>query len=425
MKKLWQICYNIFFIPFFSILVQVASIFNKKIRKGIAGRKRIFEDLILNRLALDNSKKSIWFHSSSLGEFEQAKPIIEKLKNETSIDIIVSFFSPSGYENSIKYPFADLITYMPFDSKNRAERFVELIKPDLAIFMRYDIWPNHIWTLSRKEIPTFLVDATMKKKSLRKIPLLKLFHRYLFREFKKILTISELDAEGFKGFGCEDDKIEVVGDTRFDRVFNRSLAARTTKIIGEEILQNKKVLIAGSTWEQDEEVLIPVFKKLVKFDDNILLIIAPHEPTLLHLEKIENEFAHKLKTIRLSHLSNYTNQNVIIVDSIGVLSILYNHADVAFVGGSFKQNVHNVLEAAVYGVPVLFGPKINNSQEAKQLVDSAGGMLVRGKREMYRRLRSLFQDKDLRERRGKKSFDYVQSYMGATEKIFTEINNVI
>jgi 3-deoxy-D-manno-octulosonic-acid transferase len=425
MKKLWQICYNIFFIPFFSILVQVASIFNKKIRKGIAGRKRIFEDLILNRLALDNSKKSIWFHSSSLGEFEQAKPIIEKLKNETSIDIIVSFFSPSGYENSIKYPFADLITYMPFDSKNRAERFVELIKPDLAIFMRYDIWPNHIWALSRKEIPTFLVDATMKKKSLRKIPLLKLFHRYLFHEFKKILTISELDAEGFKGFGCEDDKIEVVGDTRFDRVFNRSLAARTTKIIGEEILQNKKVLIAGSTWEQDEEVLIPVFKKLVKFDDNILLIIAPHEPTLLHLEKIENEFAHKLKTIRLSHLSNYTNQNVIIVDSIGVLSILYNHADVAFVGGSFKQNVHNVLEAAVYGVPVLFGPKINNSQEAKQLVDSAGGMLVRGKREMYRRLRSLFQDKDLRERRGKKSFDYVQSYMGATEKIFTEINNVI
>ena len=425
MIKVWQIIYNVFIIPALAVIIRIAAIFNGKIRTGIEGRKRIFEDLILNRLTLDNMKKTIWFHSSSLGEFEQAKPIIEKLKNETPVNIIVSFFSPSGYENSKKYPFADLITYMPFDSNWRAERFIKVVKPDVAVFMRYDIWPNHIWALGRKNIPVLLVDATMKKKSLRKLPLIKSFHKYVFREFNKILTISEEDSKGFKEFGCSTEKIEIVGDTRFDRVYNRSLAAKTTKIIDEKILLTKKVLIAGSTWEQDEDVLLPVFKKLAKFDEKILLIIAPHEPNLLHLEKIEHEFAGELETIRLSLLSNYTNQRIIIVDSIGVLSILYNHADTAFVGGSFKQNVHNVLEAAVYGVPVLFGPKIENSQEAKQLVETTGGMLVRGKKEMYRRLRSLFKDENLRLRRGEKSFEYVNKNIGATEKIFSEIKKII
>jgi 3-deoxy-D-manno-octulosonic-acid transferase len=412
-------------IPVLAVLIRISSTFNKKIRRGITGRKRIFEDLIINRLALDNSKKTIWFHSSSLGEFEQAKPIIEKLKNEAQVNIIVSFFSPSGYENSKKYPFANLITYMPFDSKWRSERFIKIVNPDVAVFMRYDIWPNHIWALGRNNTPALLVDATMKKKSLRKLPLIKSFHKYVFREFQKILTVSEQDSKGFIEFGCSIEKIEIVGDTRFDRVYNRSLAAKTTKIIDEKILLDKKVLIAGSTWEQDEDVLLPVFKKIAKFDEKILLIIAPHEPTLLHLEKIENEFSGEFDTIRLSFLSNYINQRIIIVDSIGVLSILYNHADAAFVGGSFKQNVHNVLEAAVYGVPVLFGPKIENSQEAKQLVETAGGILVRGKKEMYRRLRSLFQDENLRLRRGKKSFEYVQKNIGATEKIFSEINRII
>ncbi|MBT8380588.1 MAG: 3-deoxy-D-manno-octulosonic acid transferase [Ignavibacteria bacterium] len=425
MKNLWQFIYNSIFIPVFALLIRLASIFNKKIKRGIRGRKRIFEDLILNRTALNNNKKIIWFHSSSLGEFEQAKPIIEKLDKEINLNIIVSFYSPSGYDNSKKYPHADIITYMPLDTKWRAEKFINLIKPSVSVFMRYDIWPNHIWTLGRNNIPVFLVDATMKKKSLRKLPLIKSFHRYIFREFSKILTITSEDAEGFKDFGCDPEKIKVVGDTRFDRVYGRSLAAKNTEIIDENILQNKKVLVAGSTWEQDEDVLMSVFKKLVEFDREILLIIAPHEPTLLHLEKIENEFAGVLSTIRLSHIKNYINQRVIIVDSIGILSILYKYADVAFVGGSFKQNVHNVLEAAVYGIPVLFGPKIENSQEAKQLVETAGGMLVRGKKEMYRRLRSLFLDDNLRRRRGEKSFEYVQRNIGATEKIYSEIKKII
>jgi 3-deoxy-D-manno-octulosonic-acid transferase len=420
-KKFWQIFYNVIFIPILYVILVLISLFDKKVRIGISGRKRIFEELILNRLTLDLSKINIWFHSSSLGEFEQAKPIIEKLKKETDVKIVVSFFSPSGYENSKKYPFADIITYLPFDSEWRARRFIEIISPNIVVFMRYDIWPNHIWSLKKKRIPILLVDATMKKKSPRKLPLLRSFHKYLFEDFTKILTVSDEDADGFKSFKCKNVQIKVVGDTRFDRVYSRSLASKESKIINKEVLINKKVLVAGSSWQQDEDVIIPSFLKLLKFDNNAVMIIAPHEPTLLHLEKLENEFAGQASFIRLSNINNYKNEKVIIVDSIGVLSILYSYADVAFIGGSFKINVHNVLEAAVYGVPVLFGPKIENSQEAKKLLEAGGGIMIKDKKMFYRTLRKLFSDENLIKETGKRSFEFVNKNVGTTDRIIKEI----
>ena len=423
MKKIWQVIYNIFFIPLLYAVLILISIFNKKIRRGISGRKRIFEDLILNRLTFDHSKKTIWFHSSSLGEFEQAKPIIEKLKKETNVQIVVSFFSPSGYENSKKYPYADIITYLPFDSKWRAKRFIEIISPGMVVFMRYDIWPNHIWALNQKKIPCLLVDATMKKNSPRKLPILRSFHKYLFEDFKMILAVSDADAEGFKSFNCKNVQIKVVGDTRFDRVYNRSLASKNSKIINPNILAGNKILVAGSTWQQDEDVLLPTFIKLLKYEKNALMIIAPHEPTLLHLEKLENEFGVATPPIRLSHINSYSDQRIIIVDSIGVLSILYSYANVAFVGGSFKINVHNVLEAAVYGIPVLFGPKIDNSQEAKKLIESGGGMMIEDKKEFYKLIRKLFSNDSLLNDCGKKSYEFVHKNVGATDKIIREIFN--
>jgi len=425
MKKFWSVFYNIIFLPTLSLALQVLGLFNQKVRTGIDGRKRVFEELIVGIRLLDRNKKNIWFHSASLGEFEQAKPIIEKLRNEQKVNIIITFFSPSGYENSRKYPNADIISYLPFDTKINADKFVRIVKPDLAIMMRYDIWPNIIYKLKEFHIPIFIVDATMRKDSLRTLSVLRSFHKALFSNISRFLTVSQSDAEGFKLFNCSDESIRVVGDTRFDRVLQKSLLARDKKLINKPIIENKKVFVAGSTWEQDEEVILPAFVKLAKFDKNVMLIIAPHEPTLLHLEKIENEFAGILKTIRFSHLNSYAGEDVIIVDSIGILLTLYTYADVAFVGGSFKQNVHNVLEAAVYGIPVMFGPKIENSQEAKQLHTRGGGLLIRGKREAYRRLRTLFIDAELRKSRGKLSLEYVQENIGATEKIIDEIRKVI
>ena len=424
MKNIWKFFYNLIFLPLFYLLIIFASIFSSKIKNGLRGRKRIFEDLLVKSKLLNKSRKTIWFHSSSYGEFEQAKPIIEQLKKENDLNIVVSFFSPSGYNNSRKYPHADLITYLPFDTPTNATRFIERINPNLAVFMRYDIWPNHVWALRKKEIPCFLVDATMRGKSLRKLPLMKSFHKTLFRDIQKILTVSENDAKGFRSFNCTNEQLNIVGDTRFDRVHQRSLAAKGSNLINQEVLNKKNVFVAGSTWEQDEEVILPAFLKLAKFDLSAILIIAPHEPTLLRLEKIEHEFAGKLSTIRFSHLNNYSEERVIIVDSIGILLTLYTYADAAYVGGSFKQNIHNVLEAAVYGIPVLFGPKIDNSQEAKQLVYMGGGMLVKGKKEAYRRIRSLFSNEKLTAARGKIAYEYVQKNIGATNKIISEINKI-
>ncbi len=421
MKTIWFVIYNYFIIPVFYVIIRIGGIFNEKVRRGLKGRKRIFEELILDSAGISKIKKLIWFHSSSLGEFEQAKPIIEDLKKNKNINILVTFFSPSGYENSKKYPFADLVSYIPLDTFQNAKRFMQIVRPHLAVMMRYDIWPNHIWQLKKNNVPVFLVDATMKRSSPRKLPLLKNFHRILFRELTRILTVSKSDAEGFKSFGCSDNQINVVGDTRFDRVHQRSLDARKRNLINEKLLAGKKIFAAGSTWSVDEDVIIPAFIKLAKYDKSAVLLIAPHEPSIINLEKIENEFAHKLSTIRFSHLNNYNNEQVIIVDSIGILLTLYTYASAAFIGGSFKQSIHNVLEAAVYGIPVLFGPKIENSQETLELLRRGGGILIKNKREAYRQMRTLFSNDKLRKEKGNISLKYVQENLGATDKIVKEI----
>ncbi|MFO7447578.1 MAG: glycosyltransferase N-terminal domain-containing protein [Ignavibacteriaceae bacterium] len=425
MKKIWFLFYNIIVIPGLYIFIHLGSLFIVKVKKGIRGRKRIFEELILNAAALDKSKKLIWFHSSSLGEFEQAKPIIEKLKDNPRINILVTFFSPSGYENSKKYPYADLVSYLPFDTKSNAERFINIVRPDLAVMMRYDIWPNHIWAMKKTGITSFVVDATMRGNSLRKFPLSKNFHKVLFKDINKFLTVSKDDEEGFFEFGCSKEQVKVVGDTRFDRVYQRSANAKDRNLIKQEILRDKKILVAGSTWELDENVILPAFIKTAKYDKSALLIIAPHEPTIVTLERIENELSRDLKTIRFSYLNNYNGERVIIVDSIGILLTLYTYADAAFIGGSFKQSIHNILEAAVYGVPVLFGPKINTSQEAQQLMKRGGGIMIRNKREAFRQFRMLFGNDDLRKSLGKISYDYVQENLGATDEILKEIYKVI
>ncbi len=425
MKKIWFIVYNALVIPVLFILIHAAGLFDKKVKRGIKGRKRIFEELILNAAALDKTKKLIWFHSSSLGEFEQAKPIIEELRKDKGINILVTFFSPSGYENSRKYPYADLISYIPFDTYSNAKRFIQIVRPSLAVIMRYDYWPNIVWAMHDFNVPCFIVDATMKPRSSRKLPLMKSFHRILYSSMTRILTVSGADTNGFKHFGCKDEQVYAVGDTRFDRVYQRSITARDKNLIKEDILKDKKVFVAGSTWENDEEIILPAFMTLAKYDKDAIFIIAPHEPTLLNLEKIENEFSGRLKTIRFSFLNNYKDERVIIIDSIGILLTLYTYAHAAYIGGSFKQGIHNVLEAAVYGIPVMFGPKIENSQETQKLLKQNGGILIKNKTEAYRKLRTLFSNEEYRKEKGKNSYQYVQENLGATEKILKEIYKVI
>ncbi len=421
MKRFWSSIYNYFFLPIFYFLLLLGSVFNKKIKEGRKGRKKLFENLIIDLAGLDRTKKIIWIHSSSLGEFEQAKPVIEELKKKFNPNILVTFFSPSGYLNSIRYPFADIVSYLPVDKKEDIRRFINLVKPGAVVLMRYDVWPNMIWELQKRKIPLFLIDATLRSKSKRLLPLIRNFSKSVFSAFTKILTVSESDRTNFLRLGITPAAVEVVGDTRYDRVFSKSLEAKQRQIMNPGISSGKKVLIMGSSWEADEDVILPAVLKLFEKEENLLLIIAPHEPTVLRLEKLEHYFAGKFKTIRFSHLNDYRNERIILVDSIGILLSLYNYADVVFVGGSFKQGIHNILEPAVYGVPIFFGPKIENSYEARLLVKKGGALVTENKKQAYKFLRKVFSDDKLRAEMGKISEEFVRSNIGATGRIIKRL----
>lgn len=425
MTAFWKGAYNYVLLPLLYAAFKLGGLFNEKIKKGIDDRERLFEDLILNLSAIDRKKKLVWFHSSSMGEFEQAKPIIEKIKAETGANIVVTFFSPSGYRNSRKYPHASIISYLPFDTETNAARFLELVKPDIAVMMRYDIWPNFIWKLKEMNIPCFIVDATMRANSSRKAPGIKGFHQTIYQNITGILTVSESDLKNFMDFQVEPNRIKAVGDTRFDRVYEKSLAAKEKKLFKDGFFKGKKVVVLGSSWEADEDVVLPALLKISEVSPDLMIIITPHEPTIQHLERIENELSGKITSIRFSFLNNYKDERVIIIDSIGILLTLYCYADIAYVGGSFKQGIHNVLEPAVYGIPVIFGPKIENSQEAQQLAQAGGGAVVRNKREAYRRFRELTANENKRKQMGAISYNFVHKNIGATKKILEEIERYL
>jgi 3-deoxy-D-manno-octulosonic-acid transferase len=421
MKKTWFILYNIAFIPLFWTLLQIVALFNIKIRHGVDGRRGLYEKIERDISKL-TSKRRVWFHSSSMGEFEQAKPIITALRKKyRDINIIVTFFSPSGYDHSKNYKPADIITYIPFDTKANAHRFLDLLQPTAAVFVRYDVWPNHLWELNARGIPAFIANATMRTTSARFYPLLKNFHRLLFNNFVSILTVSAKDADAFALFGLTHPSIEAIGDTRYDQVWQRSADAKKKHLIPPAILKGKKILLAGSTWPEDEEVLIPSIKKILQYDSNVLVILVPHEPTEDALEDIEYTFGSKPRTIRFSNLNDYANERIILVDSIGILMALYQYANVAYVGGSFRQGIHNVLEPAVYGIPVVFGPKHTNSQEAMELARRSGGFIVNDQQECYRTLRTLLDDKKANSAAGKQALMLVEENIGATERFIQHL----
>lgn len=426
MKHFWFTVYNWIVVPIFWTVFHCCALFNSKIRRGIRGRSNLF-----NRIEQDVRKlkrrKRIWFHSSSLGEFEQAKPIIAALRQRfDQVDIIVSFFSPSGYEHSKNYKLANLITYIPFDSRANARRFLDLVRPDAAVLVRYDIWPNHVWELGRRGIPVIIANATLRSSSARLFGPLKSFHHYVYESLTSILTVSEADAASFRSFHLEQPEIRVVGETRYDQVWQRSEEARSRHLIPNGLLGRRTIIVAGSTWEEDEEVLLPAFRRVTRQDHSALMILVPHEPTIETIERLEAQLASLgLQTIRFSGLNDYSREQVIIVDSVGILTTLYRYAHVTYVGGSFKQGIHNVLEPAVYGVPVLYGPKHENSREAVEMARRKSGFVVHNKDECYRILHDLLNNRKRRQTAGSNALALVKENMGATERFMEYIVPIV
>ncbi len=425
MNRIWKYLYSIVVIPLLWLVLRALALVNKKVRKGIAGRDDLFDSLRGQTQKLLPGKR-VWFHSSSMGEFEQAKPIIAALKQRhPNVRVIASFFSPSGFEHSKKYPLADVITYLPFDTKRNAREFIDIIRPDVAVMVRYDVWPNHIWELEHRNIPALIANATMRRHTNRRIPLVRSFHHHVYNAFTDILTVSREDADVFSLFDLDRPTIESIGDTRYDQVSTRSNDARKRHIMPDGIIKGQSVIVAGSTWPEDESVLLPAVMRLQMEFPNLLVVLVPHEPTIEHLEDLVQQLRNSTTFIRFSALNEYGGERVIIVDSIGILLILYACAGIAYIGGSFRQGIHNVLEAAVYGIPVVFGPRHRNSQEPLQLVERGGGFVVNDSDELYRTFKNLLEDNAARTTAGTRAGQFVQSSIGATEKFLQHLERYL
>ncbi|MCK0130251.1 3-deoxy-D-manno-octulosonic acid transferase [Flavobacteriaceae bacterium F08102] len=385
--------------------LSLLSIFNPKLKLFVKGRKSTYPKLT----ALSADKPTLWFHCASLGEFEQGRPIMEACKkNFPKTQIALSFFSPSGYEIQKNYPIADVVVYLPLDTIHQSKKFIAAVKPTVAIFIKYEFWPNYLAELKSQKIKTILISGIFRPSQ----PFFKPYGKWMRKSlttFDHFFVQNQSSKALLSSIGI--DRVTLSGDTRFDRVF----AITQDNIEFEEIARFKgscKLLVAGSTWPKDEELLIEYINNTQ--DPSQKFIIAPHN---IKSEGIA-QFADRLKK-KTGLFSNKTlNLNkceVLIIDSIGLLSKLYKYADIAYVGGGFGTGIHNVLEPATFGVPICIGPAYKKFNEAIELVNLKACVVITNYPELQENLDTLFNNDLLRKETGKIAANYVQSNLGATQ----------
>jgi len=425
MKLFWQIIYNTVGLVLLYLCLSLGFLFNEKIRRGIKGRKGLW----LKLQKEITSGKWIWFHISSMGEFEQAKPIISRLKEKRDdLKILVTFFSPSGYEPAVNYKGADLISYLPFDTVWNATKMLQLVHPILLIFIKYDLWPNFVWQAKKMNIPMLLADGTLSHNKLNFLT--KLFYKQTYSQLKIVCSILKEDEAIFKELVSSQTNILVTGDTRYDQVYQRLIKVKKEGFMAKEFFPKEaKIIVAGSTWPKDEDILLPAYKNLLAEFKDLILILVPHEPKSERLNQI-NKIISKLDLLNIhwsivERTGSIGKTRVIVVDKIGILANLYQLGDLAYVGGSFGHGVHNCLEPAVMGKPVFFGPKINNSKEAQLLVERKAGFLVNSSQELIMKMKQLLANSALLTKFSQTSFELVKENLGATEKIIREIEKIV
>ncbi len=403
-----SIIYNLG-IALYSFAIYIASFFNEKAKFLKNGRKNIWKEIENANLGED----VVWFHSASLGEFEQGRPLIEKIKKDfPQYKIVLTFFSPSGYEIRKNYKEADLIIYLPADTKRNAAKFLKAINPKKVFFIKYEYWHHFFKEINSREIPLYMVSAIFRPSQM----FFKKgggWYRNILKSVTHFYIQDEKSGELLKSIGFEN--YSVVGDTRFDRVSEIAASAPKFEEI-EKIISGKKVLVAGSTWPPDEDILVEYINNS---QDDFKFIIAPHE---IGDDKIKTLIS-KLKVpyIRYTEINKAENKDakVLIIDTIGMLSFIYQYADVAYIGGGFGKGIHNILEAATFGIPVIFGPKHMKFKEAVDLLELEGGFTISNKKEFAELLSTLFYSETfiVYENSKLKAKEYVQKMSGATEFI--------
>ena len=396
----------------YSGCIKIASLFNKKARLLVKGHREIFRTL---EEQVDKTASYLWFHASSLGEFEQGRPLIERIHNKhPECRILLTFFSPSGYEVRKDYKGADIVCYIPFDTPLNVKRFLNAIKIEKAFFIKYEFWPNFLKGLYRRNIEIFSISSIFRDNQL--------FFKWYGKGYAKALTYfkhlfvqDRHSKDLLKSIGIAH--VSIVGDTRADRVIEVAATSQQFPII-EKFVNGNPTFIAGSSWPADEELFIPYF--LAKRDWK--LIIAPHEIHEEHLIEIESRLNGR-DHIRLSKATpdNITGYDTLIIDCFGMLSSIYRYGHIAYIGGGFGVGIHNVLEAAVFDIPVLFGPNNQRFREAQDLKRLKGGFEITDAYSFRILIDKFISDPGFLKKAGKNAGDYVRSSSGTSDRILGEI----
>jgi 3-deoxy-D-manno-octulosonic-acid transferase len=401
--------------PVILVVAHVFALFSKKIRSGLFPRYSTISSLKRWTQEQSTKQKRILFHAASLGEFEHIKPLLQELKEKYNTLNVVTFFSPSGYNHVKKFEGLDFHMYMPIDRATNWNALHSLLKPSLVVIAKHDVWPAQIWTARENGIPIFLVNASLPANSSRTKLFVKQFLSHVYSDFNAIFSISKDDAQRFSYY-FPNCTVEVIGDTKYDQVVLRKRTALKQNLIPNDWVTNKWILVAGSVWPEDAEHIFPAFVKILDKYPNVKLVIVPHQPHEKALEKIDQSFA-AWNRIRFSQLDNHENERILIVDAVGYLAGIYRYAQAAYVGGSFKQGVHNVMEPAIFGIPVLYGPVHKNSYEAIKLAAGNGGITIENSQEVFDNVEKFLNDDDLRKAIGGKAQNFATGNTGATQNL--------
>lgn len=414
--------YN-FGIRAFAFGAKIASFRSPKIAKMIKGQQETLAGLRHKRLAVAPDGFDVWFHAASLGEFEQARPIIERLRRfDPSSKILLTFFSPSGYEIRSNYDQVDAVAYLPFDTPERVRSFIDAAKPKMAIFAKYEFWGNYLTQLKASGIPTYIISSIFRPGQRFFKPWGGMFRKMLGC-YEHLYVQDNESKQLLASVGVKN--VTAAGDTRFDRVSDILAHAKDVPEISEFISRSPFTLIAGSSWPQDEEIYIP----WLKCNPEVRAIIAPHEFNHARLESIRHRLGNGktrlLSEIRGENAANNLNDNVryIIVDCFGLLSSLYRYGSAAIIGGGFGAGIHNLNEAAVYGIPVIFGPNHKKFKEAFELLRLGGGFTFSSLPEFNAIMNNLHNDAEACKKAGNAAGKYISDSIGASDIIFNDIFN--
>ncbi len=400
-------------IYFYILAIKLAALFgHRKAKHMLEGHKEIFSTL---RDKIKPGTDYIWFHASSLGEFEQGRPMIERFRAEhPEYRVVLTFFSPSGYRSAQNYQQADVVCYLPFDTPCNVKRFIDIVNPKMVFFIKYEYWLNFLFALKKRSIPTYIISAIFRKEQVF-FRSWGGFYRRALRCFTRLFVQNEASKSLLASIGI--DNVTVAGDTRFDRVIKISEQARMLPLVEAFVEGDKRIFIAGSSWGADEAVYMPYFNTHMGWK----LIIASHEVNEERIKAIEEQVQGLCVRYSLATLEEARSAKCLIIDCFGLLSSIYRYGNVAYVGGGFGVGIHNILEAAVYGVPVFFGPNNAKFQEAQQLKACGGGIEITSAADFEAKMLCLDKDAAAAKKAGDAAGAYVSNNSGASARIFSAL----